>query len=78
MSISPSLLTVRPGEPLRLRCLSGGSSPVTIEWSKVGGALSPAARTKDGILEIQVLYHTVTFFILICWLFIINKNISLS
>ena len=60
MSISPSLLTVRPGEPLRLRCLSAGSSPVTIEWSKVGGVLSPAAKTKDGILEIQVLWCMVT------------------
>lgn len=53
--ISPSQVSARLGQSLSLTCQPEGSGPFQIEWQKVGGVLSPAARERDGVLEIRQL-----------------------
>ncbi|BFZ23346.1 hypothetical protein BsWGS_26385 [Bradybaena similaris] len=53
LTISPSSVTTRPGQPLQLRCQPSGPGPFSIEWTKLDGQLSPQARERDGVLEIR-------------------------
>ena len=51
--VTPASQTVRPGELLVMQCQARGTLPINIEWSKVGGAISPSATEQDGLLEIR-------------------------
>ena len=51
--VSPPSQTVRPGDRITLQCRGQGTQPITIQWSKVIGSLSPSARERDGTLEIS-------------------------
>lgn len=53
ITITPSQVTTRPGQPLQLRCQTSGQGPFNIEWSKIDGQLSPQARDSNGVLEIR-------------------------
>ncbi|CAG5123328.1 unnamed protein product, partial [Candidula unifasciata] len=53
LTITPSRVTSRPGQPLQLRCQPSGQGPFTVEWTKLDGQLSPQARERDGVLEIR-------------------------
>ena len=53
IDIRPRSVRLRSGEQLRLQCAAYGSQPITVEWTKVGGALSPtAAVDRSGVLTI--------------------------
>ncbi|XP_012944719.1 basement membrane-specific heparan sulfate proteoglycan core protein [Aplysia californica] len=53
LTISPSSVAARPGQPISLTCQPAGQGPFNIEWTKVGGTLSPQARENNGVLEIR-------------------------
>ena len=50
--INPPSQTLRPGDTLRLRCLSQGDLDIQVEWSKSERQMSPSAIERDGVLEI--------------------------
>jgi len=51
--ITPDTQSVRPGQQLILECTAQGTQPITYEWSKADGTLSPWAIIDDGSLEIE-------------------------
>ncbi|CAH1774180.1 unnamed protein product, partial [Owenia fusiformis] len=53
VSATPPSQTVRPGERVRLSCNARGTDPITLEWTKVGGGLSPSAFERAGVLDIS-------------------------
>ena len=50
ITISPSNVSARPGEPLRLFCRAEGSGPISIEWMKTNGVISPTVEERNGVL----------------------------
>ncbi|XP_014662216.1 PREDICTED: basement membrane-specific heparan sulfate proteoglycan core protein-like [Priapulus caudatus] len=53
VTVSPQGMRLRPGETIRIQCKAEGTEPVTTEWSKVAGSMSPAATDNEGLLEIK-------------------------
>ncbi|XP_077998598.1 basement membrane-specific heparan sulfate proteoglycan core protein-like isoform X2 [Glandiceps talaboti] len=52
--VSPSSITVKAGQVLKVECVvEGGSEPVQVEWYKVEGQLPLTASDSDGILLIN-------------------------
>ena len=51
--ISPGSQSVKPGQQLILACTAQGAQPITYEWSKADGTLSPWAIIDEGSLEID-------------------------
>ncbi|GAB1602266.1 basement membrane-specific heparan sulfate proteoglycan core protein-like isoform X6, partial [Argonauta hians] len=48
--ISPANVAARLGESMRLVCQAEGSGPITIEWQKINGAMSPNVQDQNGVL----------------------------
>ncbi|XP_006818675.1 basement membrane-specific heparan sulfate proteoglycan core protein-like, partial [Saccoglossus kowalevskii] len=53
VTTSPSSVTVQPGQIVKVQCIvEGGTSPITIEWDRVGGQLPLTASDSHGVLQI--------------------------
>ena len=50
--VTPRSLSVRPGDLIQLQCHCA-TPGVTVEWTKVLGALSPSAVDRNGLLTIR-------------------------
>ena len=50
--ITPAELSLRPGDEMMLECTARSTMPVTYEWSKVDGVISPFTVVDGSFLEI--------------------------
>lgn len=48
--MNPPRQTVRPGDIVRILCTATGDQPISIDWSRIGGVLSPYMIQTGGYL----------------------------
>ncbi|GFQ77560.1 basement membrane-specific heparan sulfate proteoglycan core protein, partial [Trichonephila clavata] len=53
IQLNPPRQTARPGDIVRIQCSAIGDQPIAIDWSRIGGYLSPSMVQAGGILTFQ-------------------------
>jgi dystroglycan 1 len=55
VTVTPQSQVLRTGDRLSIQCIATGTPPVTVEWQRIGAALSSSASDRDGLLEIPLI-----------------------
>lgn len=50
IQINPPRQIVRPGDVVRIHCTVTGDQPISIDWSRIGGSLTPYMIQQGGHL----------------------------
>ncbi|CAL1298854.1 unnamed protein product [Larinioides sclopetarius] len=53
IQLNPPRQTARPGDIVRIQCSAIGDQPISIDWSRIGGYLSPSMVQAGGVLTFQ-------------------------
>ncbi|KAG8188529.1 hypothetical protein JTE90_004764 [Oedothorax gibbosus] len=53
IQLNPPRQTARPGDIVRIQCTASGDQPISIDWSRIGGYLSPSMVQGAGLLTFQ-------------------------